>query len=74
MKDPFITKSMIDRKKRALRDLTERRDCLLYKKMTRRWYGLNPFDQKELDEIESGILNVNDQIGRLEDELGEYTI
>ena len=73
MKDPFITQSMIGRKKRALRDLAERRDSLLYKKMTRR-YGLTPFDQKELDEIESGILNVNDQIGRLEDELGEYTI
>lgn len=69
MKDPFITQSMIDRKKRALRDLTERRDRLLYKKMTRR-YGLNPFDQKELDEIESGIWNLNDEIGRLK----EYTI
>ena len=70
MKDPFITQSMIGRKKRALRDLAERRDSLLYKKMTRRWYGLNPFDLKELDEIESGIWNLNDEIGRL----GEYTI
>ena len=61
MKDPFLTQIMIDRYKRTLIDLIQRRDRLLYGK-----YRLNPFDQKELDEIESGIWNVNNLIDQLE--------
>lgn len=61
MKDPFLTQIMIDRYKRTLIDLVQRRDRLLYGK-----YRLNPFDQKELDEIESGIWNVNNLIDQLE--------
>lgn len=61
MKDPFLTQIMIDRYKRTLIDLIQRRDRLLFGK-----YRLNPFDQKELDEIESGIWNVNNLIDQLE--------
>ena len=61
MKDPFLTQIMIDKYKRTLIDLIQRRDRLLYGK-----YRLNPFDQKELDEIESGIWNVNNLIDQLE--------
>lgn len=61
MKDPILTQIMIDRYKRTLIDLIQRRDRLLYGK-----YRLNHFDQKELDEIESGIWNVNNLIDQLE--------
>ena len=61
MKDTFLTQIMIDRYKRTLIDLIQRRYRLLYGK-----YRLNPFDQKELDEIESGIWNVNNLIDQLE--------
>ena len=64
MKDPFLTQIMIDRYKRTLIDLIERKDRILYKQITS-GYGLTPFEERELREIKSWIWNVKDQINML---------